>query len=84
MKAEQELLEDTNRVNKTKKLYELGPGYSISGVSLVNTKDKNSKCVLIGRNSSSQISMSNIRSSDMTKIPKKVPVLSVGIVTYSL
>ena len=84
MKAEQELLEDTNRVNKTKKLYELGNGYVLSDVSLVNTKDKNSKCVLIGRNSSSQISMQNIRSSDMTKIPKKVPVLSVGIVTYSL
>ncbi len=84
LKAEQELLEDTNRVNKTKKLYEFGPGYSISNVSLVNTKDKNSKCVLIGRNSISQISMQNIRASDMTKIPKKVPVLSVGIVTYSL
>jgi hypothetical protein len=40
--------------------------------------------VLIGKNSTSQITMQNIRSSDMTKIPKKVPVTTLGIVTFKL
>ena len=81
------LLEDieiTNRVNKPKKLITLEDGMCISGLNHVDIRDKESKCVLIGPYSSSQISMQNIRTSDMTKIPKRVPVNVLGIVTYNL
>ena len=84
LRVEQELLEETNRVNKAKKLIDLGPGYKMTNINLVNTKDKDYKCILIGRNSTSQISMQNIRSSDMTRIPKRVPVNTLGIVSYKI
>ena len=84
MKAEQELLEDTNRVNKPKKLYELDNGFKLTNVNQINPKNKNSKCVFIGRNTSTQLGMSNLRSADLTKIPKKLAVLPIGIVTYDI
>ena len=84
MKTEQDLLEDTNRANKAKSLFELDSNYKLMNINPVNTKDKDHKCILIGKNSISQISMQNIRSSDITKVPKKVPVSTLGIVTFKL
>lgn len=84
LRIEQDLLEETNRVNKVKKLIELDDGFKMTNVNLVNTKEKDYKCILIGRNSTSQISMQNIRSSDMTRIPKRVPVNTLGIVSYKI
>lgn len=84
MKIEQELLEDTNRVNKPKHNFELKSDLKLVEINLINIKDKDCKCVLIGKNSTSQITMQNIRSSDMTKIPKKVPVTTLGVVTFKL
>lgn len=84
LRIEQDLLEETNRVNKVKKLIELDDGFKMTNVNLVNTKEKDCKCILIGRNSTSQISMQNIRSSDMTRIPKRVPVNTLGIVSYKI
>lgn len=84
LRIEQDLLEETNRVNKAKKLIEMDSGFKMTNVNLVNTKEKDYKCILIGRNSTSQISMQNIRSSDMTRIPKRVPVNTLGIVSYKI
>ena len=84
LKIEQDFLEDTNRVNKPKKLFDLDDEFKSTNINIVNVREKDSKCVLIGRNSTSQITMQNIRSSDMTKLPKKVPVNVLGIVTYKL
>ena len=84
LRVEQDLIEETNRVNKPKKLIDLESGFKLTDVNLVNTKDKDHKCVLIGRNSTSQITMQNIRSSDMTRIPKRVPVNTLGIVSYKI
>jgi DNA gyrase/topoisomerase IV subunit A len=84
MKAEQDLLEDTNRANKPKRLFDLSSDYKLTEVNLINTKEKDCKCVLIGKNSSSQITMQNIRSSDIVRVPKKVPVSTIGLVTYKL
>lgn len=84
LRIEQDLLEETNRVNKVKKLIELDDGFKMTNVNLVNTKEKDCKCILIGRNSTSQISMQNIRSSDLTRIPKRVPVNTLGIVSYKI
>lgn len=84
LRVEQDLLEETNRVNKVKKLIELDDGFKMTNVNLVNTKEKDCKCILIGRNSTSQISMQNIRSSDLTRIPKRVPVNTLGIVSYKI
>lgn len=84
LRIEQELLEETNRVNKAKKLIDLGSGYKLTNINLVNTKDKDYKCILIGRNSTSQVSMQNIRSSDMTRVPKRVPVNTLGVVSYKI
>lgn len=84
LRIEQDLLEETNRVNKVKKLIELDDGFKMTNVNLVNTKEKDYKCILIGRNSTSQISMQNIRSSDLTRIPKRVPVNTLGIVSYKI
>ena len=77
-------MEMTNRVNKPKKLITLDNEMCVSGLNHVDIRDKESKCILIGPYSSSQISMQNIRTSDMTKIPKRVPVNVLGIVTYKL
>jgi hypothetical protein len=84
MKIEQELLEDTNRANKPKTLISLDTSFKVTEVNMVNLKDKDCKCILIGRNSTSQISVQNIRTSDMDKIPKKVPVGALGIITYKI
>lgn len=84
LRIEQELLEETNRVNKAKKLIDLGSDYKLTNINLVNTKDKDYKCILIGRNSTSQVSMQNIRSSDMTRVPKRVPVNTLGVVSYKI
>lgn len=84
LRIEQELLEETNRINKAKKLIDLGSGYKLTNINLVNTKDKDYKCILIGRNSTSQVSMQNIRSSDMTRVPKRVPVNTLGVVSYKI
>lgn len=83
IKIEQELLEETNRANKAKKLMDLS-GYTFTNVCEVNIKDKDAKCVLIGKNSTSQVNMSNIRSGDLARIPKKVPISIVGLVTYKI
>lgn len=84
IKVEQEFLEETNRANKAKKLINLDGDYKFMNICELNVKDKDAKCVLIGKNSTSQINMSNIRSSDLARIPKKVPISLVGLVTYKL
>ena len=84
IKVEQEFLEETNRANKPKKLINLDGDFKFMNICEVNVRDKDAKCVLIGKNSTSQINMSNIRSSDLARIPKKVPISLVGLVTYKL
>ena len=51
---------------------------------MVDIKNKDYKCIMIGKNSTSQISMQNIRTADIDKIPKKVPIAIVGIISYKL
>ena len=75
---------ETNRANKPKKLINLDGDFKFMNICEVNVRDKDAKCVLIGKNSTSQINMSNIRSSDLARIPKKVPISLVGLVTYKL
>ena len=84
MKTSQDELEDTNRANKPKKLFDLDDGFITTGINSIDIRDKDAKCILIGPYSSSQISIQNIRTSDMTKIPKRVPVNVLGIITYNL
>lgn len=84
MKSEQEVLEETNRVNKPKRLFNLSSEFKLTNVHKVNIKAKTYKCVLIGKLSTSQISIQNIRISDMFKIPKRVPVLTLGVVSHNL
>jgi hypothetical protein len=84
LRVEQDIIEETNRVNKAKKLIELDSGFELTYVNMVNTKDKDYKCILIGKNSTSQITMQNIRSSDMTRLPKRVPVNTLGVVSYKI
>ena len=83
MKTEQADLEDTNRVNKSKKLFDL-EGFTTTNVNHIDIRNKEAKCIIIGPYSSSQMSIQNIRNSDMTKIPKRVPVNTLGIVTYNI
>ena len=83
MKTEQADLEDTNRANKSKKLFDL-EGFTTTNVNHIDIRNKEAKCIIIGPYSSSQMSIQNIRNSDMTKIPKRVPVNTLGIVTYNI
>ena len=84
MKVEQEMLEDTNRVNKPKNLYNLDKGFKVLNVNEINFKDKNSKCVFVGKSSSTQLSIGNLKNADLTKLPKKMSILPLGIVIYNI
>lgn len=84
MKIEQEMLEETNRVNKPKKLYNFDDNFSVTNINSIHFKDKNSKCVFVGKASSTQLSITNLKSADLTKIPKKMSVLPIGIVIYTI
>ena len=84
MKTTQDEIEETNRVNKPKKLFVLEDGMVTSGINYIDIRNKDAKCVLIGPYSSSQISIQNIRTSDMSKIPKRIPVNVLGIVSYNI
>ena len=84
LKVNQDILEETNRVNKPKRIFNISPDFKFTSVSKIDTKNKDYKCIMIGKNSTSQISMQNIRNSDIDKIPKKVPVSIVGMLSYKL
>lgn len=73
--------EITNRANKGKTLAELD-GYKFGNCNLVNMKMKDSKCALIGRFSTSQISIGNLKTCESGIDTKKVPVETIGILQY--
>ena len=84
MKGEQSLLEDTNRVNKPKKLFELDNSFKVTNVNKIDISDKNMKNLLIGRNNTTTLANLTVRLSDMGKVPRKVTTDTVGIVSYNL
>ena len=84
LKVDQDILEETNRVNKPKKLFDISNDFKFTSISMVDIKNKDYKCIMIGKNSTSQISMQNIRTSDIDKITKKVPIAIVGVISYKL
>ena len=84
MKGEQSILEDTNRVNKPKKLLELDNNFKVTNVNKIDISDKNMKNLLIGRNNTTTLANLTVRLSDMGKVPKKVTTDTVGIVSYNL
>lgn len=73
--------EITNRANKGKVLANLD-GYRFGNCNLVNIKMKDSKCALIGKYSTSQISIGNLKSCESGIDTKKVPVETIGILQY--
>jgi len=84
MKGEQSVLEDTNRVNKPKKLFELDKDFKVTNVNKIDISDKNMKNLLIGKNNTTTLANLTVRLSDMGKVPKKVSTDTVGIVSYNL
>lgn len=84
MKGEQSLLEDTNRINKPKKLFELDNNFKITNINKIDISDKNMKNLLIGKNNTTTLANLTVRLSDMGKVPKKVSTDTVGIVSYNL
>lgn len=84
MKGEQSILEDTNRVNKPKKLFKLGKDFKITNINKVDISDKNMKNLLIGTNNTYSLANLTIRLSDMGKVPKKISANTVGIISYNL
>lgn len=84
MKRTQDEITETNRANKPKMLINVGDDVIITNVNHIDIRNKEGKCVMIGPYSSAQISIQNIRTSDMTKIAKRIPVNTLGIVTYNL
>lgn len=74
--------ESTNRANKGKLLASLDDGFKFGNCNLVNIKIKESKCALIGRFSTSQISINNLKSCESGIDTKKVPVETIGILQY--
>ena len=82
MKVELDAIVVTNRVNKPKTMLQLGPNYKISNVNKANSRIKNSKLVLLGKHSSSQLSIQNFKNSDITVTPKKVPVGPMAVIQY--
>ena len=84
MKGEQSLLEDTNRVNKPKKLFELDKNFKVTNVNKIDISDKNMKNLLIGKNNTTTLANLTVRLSDMGKVPKKVSTDTVGIISYNL
>lgn len=74
----------TNRANKGKTLVSLDDGYTFGKINKVNLKDKESKCSLIGRYSTSQISVTNLRTCESGIDTKKVPVETIGILQYTI
>lgn len=71
----------TNRANKGRTLINL-EGYRFGNCNIVNIKQKDSKCALIGRYSTSQISIGNLKSCESGIDTKKVPVETIGILQY--
>lgn len=84
MKVELEHLEITNRVNKPKSLLQLDNNYKLLSINKGNSKFKNSKLVLLGKHSSSQMSVQNFKNSDICVTPKRVPTAPIAIVQYSI
>lgn len=84
MRLEQEYIEDTNRSNKPKRLFEIDKSFKVVNVNSIDISKKDYKMVLIGKYSSSQMSILTVKLSDMNKIPKKVPVQTLGIISYKL
>lgn len=84
MKIEQDLLEETSRTNKPRKLFDLNNQFSITNLNWITLKDKDTRCIMIGRNSTTQVSIINLRSSDLTRVPKKIPVNALGLILYKL
>ena len=74
--------EITNRTNKGRLLVSLDDGYVFGKINKVNLRDKESKCSLIGRYSTSQISVTNLRTCESGIDTKKVPVETIGILQY--
>ena len=74
--------EITNRSNKGRLLASLDDGYIFGKINKVNLRDKESKCSLIGRYSTSQISVTNLRTCESGIDTKKVPVETMGILQY--
>lgn len=72
----------TNRMNKAKTLVSIDDGYKFKNCNVVNIKQKESKCSLIGRYATSQISIGNLRSCEAGIDTKKVPVETIGILQY--
>lgn len=77
-------LEESNRSNKFKSLIKLSDDYKITNINKIDMKRKDSKCVLIGKYSSSQFSIQTLKSNDVLTVPKKVPVETIGIIQYEL
>lgn len=84
LRIELSKLEESNRNNKFKSLINLGDGFKVTNVNKIDMKRKESKCIMIGKYSSSQLSIQTIKSNDMLSIPKRVPVETIGVVQYEL
>ena len=84
MKIEQDMIYETNRVNKLKKLFDLEDGFKITGISKIDVSDKNAKNIMIGRQTIYNITTRNILTSDMESVPKRIPVEMLGIVNYNI
>ena len=84
MRFDSNEFEITNRANKGKELVALDDGYKLGNCNLINIKMKESKCALIGRYSTSQISIGNLKTCESGIDTKKVPVETIGILQYTI
>lgn len=83
IKTEKFDLLETNRVNKPKTLpIILDDGYSVVSINKFDSKLKDSKCILIGKYSTTQMSIQSLKSNDLYDIPKRIPVETIGLVQY--
>ena len=83
MKVDLEYLENTNRVNKGKKLLTGDSEYEVTNVFKANPKQKDSKLIYVGQYSSTQMSIQNFKMTDAFN-SKKISVQPLACVQYSL
>jgi len=84
MRFDSSEFELTNRANKSKSLVTMDGDWKFKFIGNVSLKDKETRCSLIGRYTTSQISMINLRGCESGIDTKKVPVEIKGILQYKI
>ena len=82
LRVDQEYIEETNRSNKPKKIIDLGDNFKLKEINKFDIRMKESKCILIGKYSSTQMSLQSLKLADLLYNPKRIPIETLGVVQY--